>query len=134
VPYQTCSDVYLASTAKSCYTSSGTQYGYTACLEVQQVSGASWKYRVCRNSGTFTYGVKYRLYDLNHLSTDLGGPYQEGGGISCTAWRGFNVNHITQYGASAGAGLQAELITPPTCTLNECKYKTGIITIRKECQ
>lgn len=134
VPYETCSDTYLASTSKACYTSAGTQYGYNACLEVQQVSGASWKYRVCRGGGSaFPYGIKYRLYDLNHSSVDLGGPYQEGGGLTCSAWRSFSVGHITQYGSTAGSGLQAEIITPPTCTLNSCKYKTGMITIRKEC-
>lgn len=134
VPVSTCQDVYIASGISACHTSAGTQYGYTACLEVDQVSGPTWRYRICKDSGAFTYGIKYQLADENHSTQSMGGQYQEGGGNSCTNWRNFSVNHITQYGSNNGAGLRGELITPPACTLSSCIYKTGMITIRKECQ
>ena len=123
-------DAYTASATQSCY---GNPQGVgtpTLCLETQKVTGPNFRYRVCKQGGTFQNSFTYRLKDNNNLVnfTNLNGP----AGASCTGWQNFEVSYLG-YGASESAGLQAEIISPAGCAQASCKYKTGTITITKTC-
>ena len=99
------------------------------------MAGASWKYRACKQTGVFGslgQDFKYRLVDGNNLVQFA--YYTEQAGNSCTAWQNFSVNYIGGYGASNGAGLYVEILSPSSCSQSSCNYRTGEITIRKECQ
>lgn len=131
----TCTDKFLKDTSPPCYSNSGTVGTPTICLELKQVSGANWQYRACKQTGVFGnqgQDIKYRLRDANNMVQF--GFITEKAGNTCTSWQNFSVNYITGYGAINGAGLYAEILSPNTCNQSSCTYRSGEITIRKECQ
>jgi hypothetical protein len=133
VPITTCTDTYTSSASQSCHVNTGTVGTPNLCLEVQQLSGASWKYRACMNSGTFPQDFSLKLLDQNHTSQNLGGPFANTVGNQCSQWHDFSVSYISGYGSVNGAGLVAELKWPISCTQSTCTYSTGIITVSKSC-
>ena len=128
-----CADVYIASASSACYGNPQGSGSPTLCLYVQKVSGANWKYKACRQSGTFQNKFTYQLRDANQMVNFI--TYSSDSGVSCIKdWQTFNVSYIPGYGVINGAGVYAEIISPEGCKQSSCKYKTGEITIRKECQ
>ncbi|MCA9374333.1 M23 family metallopeptidase [Candidatus Peregrinibacteria bacterium] len=126
-----CQDTYLASSSQSCYNNPQGSGNPTLCLNVQQNSGASWKYRICKQGGAFSNSFSHQLKDDNH--TVNYSTYNESTGVTCTNWKSFNLNQVTGYGAMNGAGLRAYIKSPTSCSQAACQYYTGSITIRKEC-
>ena len=127
-----CQDTYLQNQNQSCYGNPQSAGSPTLCLQVQKNSGTSFKYRICKQGGSFINSFTYRLKDDNHLvffSSHNGSP-----GMSCTPWENFQVSYIPGYGPSNGAGVVGEVVSPSGCNQASCKYKTGSITISKSCQ
>ncbi len=102
-PQQQCQDVFLASSSPACYTNPN---GPTLCIAVQQVSGSTWKYNVCKQGGSFSNSYKTILTDDNH-TPQLGDTYTGNSGDTCTPWRTFSVSYISGYGSVNGAGVRA---------------------------
>ena len=130
-----CTDKFLSDTSPPCFSNNGTVGTPTICLELKQVSGANWRYRACKQTGVFGnqgQDIKYRLMDANNMVQFA--YFTEKAGNSCTAWQDFSVNYIAGYGAGNGAGIYSEILSPATCNQSSCTYRTGEITIRKECQ
>lgn len=127
-----CTDVYLASSLSSCYSNPQGSGSPTLCLEVQQNSGASWQYRVCKQGGSFGNNFTYHLQDDNY--SNLWSDYSGSQGATCSSWKTADVSYINGYGAANGAGLMIYLTSPTGCNQAACQYRTGSITIRKECQ
>lgn len=128
----TCQDVYIASGNKSCSTNPGSAGNPTLCLEVEQLTEKQWEYRICKQGGPFQNNINYRLRDENNL---IGLNYGTlSAGSTCTPWKSFHSTFIQGYGAINGAGLVGTVESPAFCLDPSCIYKTGSITIRKECQ
>jgi hypothetical protein len=127
-----CQDTYNQSDTSACYGNPQGAGTPTLCIEVKKVSGSDFKYRACKQSGTFSYNFSYRLKDDNNSVSFTS--YNGSSGSSCTAWKDFNVNYISGYGAVNGAGMYAEVISPQGCAQSNCKYRTGTVTITKTCQ
>mgnify|MGYP002623260522 CR=1 FL=1 len=126
-----CQDTYLASSSQACYGNPNSSGSPTICLNVQQNSGPNWQYRICKSGGSFSQNWSSELRDDNNVQ--LLDTYNGSAGSSCSPWRNINVSYINGYGAVNGAGLMGYIKSPSTCTYNECKYRTGYVTIRKEC-
>ena len=126
-----CQDQYLADSASACYGNPQGAGTPTLCLEVQQISGPSFKYRACKQGGTFGNQFTHQLKDNNN-SVNFSS-YNGSAGITCTDWRNFDVGYISGYGSLNGAGVQAEIISPQGCIQSSCKYRTGTVTITKTC-
>lgn len=124
-----CQDVYLASASPACYTN---PQGPAFCISVQQVSGPTWQYQVCKQ-GSFVNDYKTVLHDDNH-SFQLGDTYNGNSGDTCTPWRTFSVAYISGYGTPNAAGVRGEIFSPASCSQASCTYSAGTITIRRECQ
>jgi murein DD-endopeptidase MepM/ murein hydrolase activator NlpD len=127
-----CQDVYLASSSSACFDNPQGSGNPTLCLYVQQNSGSSWEYQICKNGGAFQQDFTYRLKDDNHGVNYT--QYSASAGTQCTPWRTFTVNQINAYGALNGAGLNGYVASPAGCSQAACQYNTGGITIRLECQ
>jgi hypothetical protein len=132
VPDSTCQDVYLTSTPQPCYNNPQSAGSPTLCLQLQQIYGPSWEYRICKQGNDFEDTFSYHIEDTNH--TVIFTQYIGASGSPCTAWQGFSVAYIPDYGLSNGAGIIAKISSPQGCTQSSCQYRTGSITIRKECQ
>gem|GEM_PF-2035128 len=131
----TCTDKYIAQTLNICFDNPGSSGNPVICMELKQLNQASWQYRACRPTGVFGSNgaqIKYRLRDANQAVNFT--YFTEDSGSQCTAWRDFSVAYLSGYGASNGAGLYVEILSPSTCTQTACTYKTGESTIHKECQ
>lgn len=128
----TCLDTYQKSDASACYSNPQGSGSPTLCVEVKSVSGADFQYRVCKQSGTFSYNFSYQLKDDNNSVNFT--TFTGSSGSSCTSWKDFNVNYIPGYGSVNGAGIYAEVISPQGCAQSDCKYRTGTVTITKTCQ
>lgn len=126
-----CQDTYLASGSQACYNNPQGSGNPTLCLNVQQNSGASWQYRICKSGGSFSTNFDYELRDDNH--TQSFGNFTGSANSTCTPWKTINVSYIPGYGAINGAGLMGYVKSPSGCTQSACQYKTGYVTIRKEC-
>ena len=131
VPITTCTDTYSASSSSACLINSGKPGTPTLCLKLQQVSGSSWKFQVCLQSGTFPQDFSLKPVDENHTSQNLGGPWANTSGNSCSQWHDFSVAYIPGYGAINGAGIKAELVWPLG---GSTTYYSGTSTILKECK
>lgn len=130
VPDQSCEDSYEASTSVSCY--SGNPSGVEICLYLQQVSGATWKYKICKSGSTFSNNYDYEIIDLKNPSQYL----HSGTGqsqSSCTGWHNINMNYITQYGQTNGATLRAQLYSPSGCSQSSCWFRSSLITFWLDC-
>jgi hypothetical protein len=127
-----CQDTYIANSYSSCYGNPQSSGSPTLCLELSQQSGASWKYRVCKQGGTFSYDFTYRLKDENNYV--FFDSYSGALGTTCASWRSFTLDYINGYGVLNGAGLVAEVVSPAGCSQSACQYKTGSITVYKNCQ
>jgi hypothetical protein len=131
VPYQPpCQDVYLADSSLPCYTNSQSSGTPTLCLQVQQISGPLWQYSMCKQGGSFQGSFDYHLEDDN--LSKVWPPAQQTDG-SCTEFQTADLSYIPGYGLSNGAGLVMKVASPSGCTPSTCQYKTGSITIRREC-
>jgi len=131
VPITTCTDTYSASSSSACLINSGKPGTPTICLNLQQVSGSSWKFQVCLQSGTFPQDFSLNPVDENHTSQNLGGPWANTSDNSCSQWHDFSVAYIPGYGAINGAGIKAELVWPLG---GSTTYYSGTSTILKECK
>ncbi len=131
VPITACTDTYTASSSNACLINSGKPGTPTLCLKLQQVSGSSWKFQVCLQSGTFPQDFSLKPVDENHTSQNLGGPWANTSGNSCSQWHDFSVAYIPGYGAINGAGIKAELVWPLG---GSTTYYSGTSTILKECK
>ncbi|MEZ4086913.1 MAG: hypothetical protein R3B71_01005 [Candidatus Gracilibacteria bacterium] len=127
-----CQDTYLASSSQPCYSNPQGSGNPTICLKVQQNSGSSWKYQICKSGGAFQNSFDYELKDDN-LGPSFGS-FTGGANTTCTPWKTINVGYISGYGESNGAGLMGYIKSPSECTQPACQYHTGYVTIRKECQ
>ncbi len=130
-----CSDVYKTTTVQDpCYSNPQNPNSPELCLEVNQISGSTWEYRICKSSGTFQNEVKFRLRDqnVNHPKNWNWQTYS--GSSQCTPWKNFDLDHVTQTGTSQGAGLQADLLSPSSCVDAVCTLRTGQIGIYKTCE
>ncbi len=127
-----CQDRLIADRSSSCYGNPQTAGTPTLCLEITQVKDTNFRYRICKKSATFGNQFTYRLRDANQSVNFT--EYTESPGQTCTQWKEFGVGYIKSYGALNGAGLYAEVVSPKGCTQSSCKYKTGSVTIRKECR
>lgn len=127
-----CSVTYIASVSSSCYGNPQSSGSPVLCLEVSQQSGANFKYRICKQGGVFQNNFECQLKDGNNMVNFSSEEFA--GGSACTPWKDFSVNYIDDYGASHGAGLIAEVVSPAGCADFACEYRTGEITIRKECE
>jgi len=127
----TCTDTYLADASSACYGNPQGAGTPTLCLEVQKVSGSSFKYRVCKEGGAFQNSFSYRLKDDNNMVFFT--QYVGSSGSTCTVWKDFTVSYVTAYGTVNGAGLNAEVISPSGCTESACHYRTGTVTVSKKC-
>jgi murein DD-endopeptidase MepM/ murein hydrolase activator NlpD len=125
-----CADTYSADSAEACYCNPQGSGNPTLCLEVEKISGASFQYRVCKD-GTFQNDFTYRLKDDNNNLNFT--QYSGSAGASCTPWKTFSVSYIDGYGGINGAGLHAEVVSPSGCAQSECLYRTGTVTVVKEC-
>jgi murein DD-endopeptidase MepM/ murein hydrolase activator NlpD len=123
-------DIFTASPAKACFNNTQGAGTPTLCLEMQKVNGPNFRYRACKQTGIFQNPFTYQLKDNNNLVNF--NKYNGSQGATCTGWQNFEVSYIG-YGSGNGAGLQAEIISPPGCVQTNCKYKTGTITISKTC-
>lgn len=126
-----CQDTYMASSSQECYNNPQGTGNPLLCLEVQQTSGASWKYRVCKQGSSFANSFSYQLMDDNYQI--LYSTYNAMPGIVCTDWQTFTVSQISGYGFVNGAGLRAKLLSPSNCNQSICTYSTGSITIASQC-
>jgi hypothetical protein len=129
-PPQTATAVitFTASSPQACDTNNGTA---TLCLEVNQNSGSQWRYRICKQNGNFINAFTYQLTDQNNYV--FFGTYPGSSGVSCTPWQNFDLGYITNCGTTNGAGLMAKIISPSGCSEFSCQFRTGEITIRKNC-
>ncbi|MCA9374632.1 hypothetical protein KC725_05735 [Candidatus Peregrinibacteria bacterium] len=127
-----CQDTYLASSSQPCYSNPQGSGNPTICLKVQQNSGSSWKYQICKSGGAFQNSFDYELKDDN-LGPSFGS-FTGGANTTCTPWKTINVGYISGYGESNGAGLMGYIKSPSECTQPACQYHTGYVSIRKECQ
>lgn len=132
----TCTDSYRLSSGRSCNNNPNTTGNPTLCLEVLSSDGyenPQWIYRICKQGGSpFQKNIKYELKDDNHLVVLDGGTLSAGS--TCTSWEEISTSYLTGYGAINGAGLVGIVKSPSNCQQSSCTYKTGGITIRKECQ
>ena len=126
-----CTDTYSADSQQSCYDNPQGAGTPTLCLEVQKNSGSSFRYRVCKQSGTFQNDFSYRLKDDNNMVNFT--QYTASSGTSCTPWKDFSVSYVTQYGTVNGAGVHAEVISPSGCGDSQCRYRSGTVTVSKGC-
>ncbi len=126
-----CSDQFLTSSTHSCYSNPSGAGNPTLCMDLQHISGSSWRYRVCKSGSSFGNQFDYRLVDDHYLIHFT--RYTENAGVSCSSWHSFDVKYINGYGASNGAGLKVEVRSPAGCIESGCQYSTGVATIRKEC-
>jgi len=126
-----CTDTYVTSTSSSCY--SGNPNGVNICLKLQKVSGATFRYQVCKSGSPFQNNVKYEIVDIkdssHYLNSGTGGA-----GSYCTPWKTISMSYITEYGSSNGATLRGQLYSPSTCTQSQCYYRSSLITVNLECQ
>jgi len=127
-----CTDTYNADASQACFNNPQGAGSPTLCLEVQKNSGASFKYRICKQGGSFQNNFTYRLKDDNNMVNFT--QYNGQAGLNCTPWQNFSVSYVTQYGSINGAGLRAQVISPAGCTNSTCDYSTGTITVSKVCQ
>jgi len=125
-----CEDEYLADASSQCYDNPLSSGSPTLCLYVQQNSGSSWKYQICKDGGSFLNAFTYKLKDENHGVVFT--QYSDSA-TTCTDWRNFDVSYIPDYGASNGAGVMGHVTSPSGCLPASCQYTTGMITIRREC-
>jgi hypothetical protein len=126
-----CTDTYTADASSACYGNPQGSGTPTLCLEVQKNSGASFRYRICKDTGTYQNSFTYRLKDDNNMVNFT--QYDGSAGLTCTTWKDFSVSYVTAYGTVNGAGLEAEVISPAGCAQSQCRYKTGTVTVSKEC-
>ena len=126
-----CQITYTLSRTRSCYANTNSYGTPTLCLEIAQVSGASFQYRVCKEGGAFQNTYSYFLKDENNLVffTSESGT----AGQTCSPWKTFSVSYI-DYGVSSGAGVAAFVTSPADCTEAACRYRTGSITASKSCE
>ncbi|MBD3327830.1 peptidoglycan DD-metalloendopeptidase family protein [Candidatus Peregrinibacteria bacterium] len=126
-----CDDEYLASAQKSCKTNSHAEGEPELCLYVYQINDQKWTYKVCKEGGLFKEKIKYSLRDNNYnvFFDEYSNPVEK----RCTDWEEFRIAYVENYGVSNAAGLQAVIKSPSTCSNSLCTYKTGTISIRKEC-
>lgn len=128
---QSCEDTFTASDTEDCYNNPSGSGTPVLCLKLQQNSGSSWKYRICKEGGPFQNSFTYQLHDQNHLV--FFNTYNGNSGTTCTPWHNFDIGYVTQNGAVNGAGLRAKVLSPAGCNQNGCTYWTGGITISKNC-
>lgn len=126
-----CTDKYVASATESCY--SGNPNSTEICLNLLQVSGSTWKYRLCKGSGTFNNNVDYKIIDLKHSSQNIHSG-TGGKGSACTPWKEIDMSYITGYGSTYGATLRGQLYSPSGCTEAQCFFRSSLITLNLECQ
>ncbi len=124
-------DKFAADAASACYNNPQGAGTPTICLEVQQLGGPSFSYRVCKQGNAFQNQFSFQLKDYNNLVSF--GTYTGSPNTTCTGWHDFSVGYIGGYGADFSAGLSAEIISPSGCNQSSCNYKTGTITITKTC-
>jgi hypothetical protein len=129
-----CQEIFLISpsSGESCYGNPQGSGTPTLCLEMNQISGEDWEFRVCKQSGTFQSDFSYELLDDNHSAVYLGA-YNGSAGSACTPWQDVSLSHITQNGSVNGAGLKVELLSPSNCSQQACTYYTGYLTVYKDC-
>jgi len=128
----TCTDTYIAAAYEACNSNSAGAGNPTLCIYLQKLSGSSFQYRVCKQGSVFANPFTYQLKDENNLVNFSA--YSGSSGVLCTPWKDFGVHYISGYGATNGAGVMAEVISPAGCSDSSCRYRTGAITIRKECK
>jgi hypothetical protein len=127
VPITTCTDTYIADLPQSCYTSSGTTNTIKLCLNLNQVSGSTWEYQLCR-VGAYSDSYAYRLNDdsYNVSFTDYIGNAADW----CTTKRQVVLNYLT---SGQKAGLVGIVTYPVGCASSACRYRSGTIAVTKSC-
>ncbi len=131
-----CSDVFKTTTVQDpCYSNPQNPNSPELCLEMNQISGSTWEYRICKGNGSgFSNTIKHRLTDqnINHPKQWNWKTYSAG--ASCTSWVTVDMSYLTQNGTSQGAGLQAEVLSPSSCVESSCTLRTGQVGVYKTCE
>ena len=127
----TCSDQYILPTTQSCSSNPNASGNPTLCMNIQKISGSTFKYQICKQSGSFTSNYDYYLSDDSYLIKFT--KYTGKANQQCSEWQPFSTSYINGYGSTNGAGLVVKVSSPTGCTEQACQYHTGGITIRKEC-
>lgn len=127
-----CQDVYNSSSSEECYNNPQNQSNPVLCLKVQKISGADFKYQICKQGGSFQNDLTYQLRDDSYLV--FFDTYSGNSGTTCTPWKNFTVSYLSGYGYANGAGIVGGVTSPAGCNFQDCKYKTGLINVYKTCQ
>ncbi len=98
------------------------------CLELEKISGSSFKTRVCKGSGTFSYDHDNVLKNLTLGQTLIS--YVGGTGSQCDEWTTVSLSTL-QCGKTSK--LSMDVSSPTTCDSPACEYKTGYVNVKKLC-